>query len=91
MSICAKKDYEVVDETTQNAYNIEVVKAILIDAIRDTYNIKDLAIIAKYIFCYDCQIVRWVDDDGFGLAYSKDFDKMQEHLAQMAIRDLRNK
>jgi hypothetical protein len=88
MSICAKKDYEFIDEATQNAYNTTVVKAVLIDAIENTYNIKTLSVIAKQVFGYDCQIVRWWDDDGFGLAYPKDSDAIQKHLADMAIRNL---
>ena len=88
MSICAKKDYEIVDENTQNAYNTDVVKAVLIDAIENTYNVHTLSVISRLVFAWDCQIVRWWDDDGLGLAYPKENDQMQKHLAKMTIRNL---
>ncbi len=88
MSICAKKDYEVVDEETQNVYNIAIVKEVLKDAIENSYNWSELAAVAKIVFSYENQIVRFWDDDGFGLAYPKDDDKMQEHLAKMAMRNI---
>ena len=46
MSICARKDYEPVDEDTQNFYGTNVVKTVLIDAIKFTYNIQTLSMIA---------------------------------------------
>ena len=88
MSTCAKIDYETVDEKTQNAYNTVVVRAALADAIQNTHSINKLSMLAKQVFGVDCQIVRWVDDYGYGLAYPKDNDKMQEHLAFMARKQI---
>jgi hypothetical protein len=91
MSVCAKEDYEIVDDKAQNVYNIKEVKAVLIDKITHTYNWRDLSVIAKRLFGYENQIVRFWDDDGLGLAYPKDNDKVQEHLAKMAIENIREK
>ena len=90
MSTCAKRDYELIDEKTQNGYGIDVVKAVLIDVIQDTHNVKTLSIIAKQVFGIDNQIVRWWDDDGLGIAYDKHSDEMQYHLAKMAIKKIRS-
>ena len=76
MSICAKQDYEVVDEKTQNAYNIAVVKEVLKDAVHNCYNWKVLSQLTALLLGYENQIVRWYDDDGLGLAYPKDNDKI---------------
>ena len=88
MSVCANKDYAQFDEAVQNAYNVTVVKAVLIDAIQRTNNMHTLSVVARQLFGYDCQIVYWYDDDGLGLAYPKDCDKIQEQLAKMAIRHI---
>jgi hypothetical protein len=89
MSVCAKQDYEPINEETQNGYNQAIVKAVLIDTINNTYDIYILALMAKLLFGYDCQIVRWIDDGGCGLAYPKDNDRMQEQLAKMMMGKLR--
>jgi hypothetical protein len=89
MSICAKPDYEIVDQKTQNVYNMQIVKAVLIDAIGKTYSWRDLSVMAKQLFGCENQIVRFWEDDGLGLAYPKNYDEMQYYLAQMAIENIR--
>jgi hypothetical protein len=85
-----RNDYEIIDKTTQNAYDLPTIKRVIIDKIDNTYNMETLKRIVAHVFGWEGQIVRWWDDDGFGLAFPKGKDCVQEHLAKMAIRELVN-
>ena len=89
MSVCAKKDFDYIDEETQNGYSVFVMREVLVDKILKTFNIVTLARVAKLLFGWDCQVIKFTDDDGFGIAFPKEFDKVQEHLAQMTMEKFR--
>ena len=82
------EDVDMLNEKNENGYNLDVMRAVIKDKIDNTWNARDIAVVAKQLFGYENKIVRWVDDEGVGIAYNKDNDKIQEHLAYMARRDL---
>jgi hypothetical protein len=80
---------DIVDEDLENAYSIDIIKAVLINAIENMYSWKMLSWIAGIVFGVQLKIVRWFDDDGYGLAYSKTEDYIEKYLATMAIKNIR--